>query len=206
MTLGKDTPENRQIVLNMLHNGTPLTVIVKAIGVHRNTLLAWRKKDPMFDLQCQAMQARDINECLATIKERSKVDWKAAAYRVERSPLTRDEFGQMQAKTHINTIKIGHLIQRDPNHVIPRIPEDDEEPDDEVELRQIEHQRPEDVAPLAEQQQIECREPVEAVPLVESIQEQVKPIRSGSERCPGCGQVPQPVFKHQCLGKRGLPV
>ena len=127
VTLGKDTPENRQIVLNMLHNGAPNTVIAKAIGVHRNTLLAWRKKDQMFDLQCQAMQARDIDECLATIKERSKVDWKAAAYRVERSPLTRDEFGQLQPRTHINSIKIGHLIQRDPAHKIPHIIDQEED-------------------------------------------------------------------------------
>ena len=54
-------------------SGVCVAKIVKpTIGVHRNTLRDWRKKDPLFELQCEAMQARDVNECLATIKERGR--------------------------------------------------------------------------------------------------------------------------------------
>ena len=104
-------------------------------------------------------------------KAAERGDWKAALALLEKHPMTRDDFGQGPARTNINTIKIGHLIQRDPAHKIPRIidqdgpaEESEVEPEPAVEPEKDESQKPD-----VQSEQIEQQETVEAEPEQEVI-------------------------------------
>ncbi len=194
-----DIGADRLMALGILRAGGTHAMAYKTIGIPQSTWSDWLK-DPVFRLLCEQVQAETNAPVMARAYQAAKEDPKYAWEWMEKHPSTRDEFAPVQTKTQIGQIKIGHLIQRDPKHRVPHLMDEEEEPEIiEAEVVEVES--------VVEQQQIECRESVEAVPLVEPIPAQKKLVnRNGVEICQGCGQVPQPGFKHLCMSKRGLPI
>ena len=85
MQLGQDTPENRVRVLELLQEGVSFNLAAGVIGVSRNTLLNWRKGDPMFQHQCQAARHKALADCAAAVFRAKERDWKAGKFLLEAS-------------------------------------------------------------------------------------------------------------------------
>ena len=83
LKLGQDTPNNRQAVMDMLSEGVSYTLAAGVIGVSRNTLLAWRQKDPGFAAQCQSARHSALANCAKSVYQAKDRDWKASKYLLE---------------------------------------------------------------------------------------------------------------------------
>ena len=108
VTLGKDTPENRERIIDLLRKGATLKLAAQATGIGRDTLLAWRKSDPAFQAQCMAARANMLADCAEAIYNQRHRDWKAAKHVLETAPETRDEYrtdgrdGKLEIVININ--------------------------------------------------------------------------------------------------------
>ncbi len=91
--LGRDNPENREEILRLLSNGVTYKLAAGSIGVHPDTLRAWRKQDSSFSAQCQSARASALADCAMTIYRHKDRDWRAGKYLLETAPETRGEFG-----------------------------------------------------------------------------------------------------------------
>ncbi len=91
---GKDA--TKAVVLQKIRSGVPLGVAAKAAGIHDNTLRNWRNDDVAFGEAVQAARAAFIARKIEQVDEAGERDWKAAAYVLERSPETRDQYGHKQ--------------------------------------------------------------------------------------------------------------
>jgi hypothetical protein len=99
VSLGKRTPENAAEICRLIERGVPHTVAAEAVGMHRDTLRAWRNDDPDIDAMVHAARKRSIARKIERIDEAGeRGDWKADAWHLERAPETRAEFGG--SKTH----------------------------------------------------------------------------------------------------------
>ncbi len=105
----KDSPERRERVLAILKDGGTYRLAAAAIGVHENTLSAWRKGDVEFQRLCDAAQADFALGQLA--KVRTSLDTKDARFLLERHPMTRDDYGQPKERHSAINIVLG--IHRD---------------------------------------------------------------------------------------------
>jgi transposase-like protein len=90
---GKCTPENKARVVNALREGATFKIAAALIGISDRTLRDWRKDDPAFAAMCEAAQAEDMAETMATLKRMSRTDANIAKFRASRHRLTRDEYG-----------------------------------------------------------------------------------------------------------------
>ena len=124
-----DLDERKKAVLEGLRRWATYKDAAALAGVDESTVRRWRK-DERFARLCRAALAVNKLEMTEVIRKAAeRGDWKAALALLEKHPMTRDDFGQGPAKTNINTIRIGHLIQRDPAHKIPHMIEQNDDPD-----------------------------------------------------------------------------
>lgn len=92
--LGKRTPETAAELCRLIERGVPHTVAAEAVGMHRDTLRAWRDDDPEFDGLIAAARMRAVSRKIERIDEAGqRGDWKADSWFLERAPETRGEFG-----------------------------------------------------------------------------------------------------------------
>jgi hypothetical protein len=89
---GRRSPENAEFILTALRAGVPEQLAVRRIGMDRKTFLAWRADEPDFDAACIEATSTWIAEKLRQIDDTGDRDWKAAAYRLERHPDTKELF------------------------------------------------------------------------------------------------------------------
>ena len=89
---GKDTPESRAQVIDSLSKGVSLAVASRIVGVHPDTLLAWRKGDPDFSVAVDAARAAFLTRHHANIDKAGDRDWRASSYLLERQDETRRQF------------------------------------------------------------------------------------------------------------------
>ena len=118
------SPIKAAIVAQIALHGTP-SLAYKAVGVARTTYRDWTKKDDQFRLAIEAAQAQLNGAILEVAKNAALKDPKYSWEWMQKHPSLRGDFGQVKAQTNIGTLKIGHLIQRDPSHIVPRVPLDD---------------------------------------------------------------------------------
>lgn len=104
---GKCTPENKARVINALREGATYKIAAALIGISDRTLREWRQKDPGFAAMCEAAQAEDMQETMATLKRMSRTDPNIAKFRAQRHRLTRDEYGNDEPDRFIgNTFNV----------------------------------------------------------------------------------------------------
>ena len=84
----------RDIVLMHMGQGATYELAAAASGIGESTLRLWRTQDPVFDAACKARRAAWLTSKVKQIDDAP--DWKAAAYLLERSPETKEQFGQKQ--------------------------------------------------------------------------------------------------------------
>lgn len=92
VALGKDTPETRERIIELISNGATLKVAAAANGISRDTLLRWRRDDPAFAARCRAVRHSALAEYQGAIHSQTGRDWKAAKYMLETAPETRDDY------------------------------------------------------------------------------------------------------------------
>ncbi len=80
----------RDIVLTNMRVGATYEQAAAAAGIADNTLRLWRSQDPVFDAACQAQRAAWLVSKVKQINDAP--DWKAAAYLLERSAETKEQF------------------------------------------------------------------------------------------------------------------
>ena len=90
LQLGQDLPENRLKVLDLLSLGSTYRLAAGVIGVSEDTLLRWRKEDPAFAAQCQAMKSQVLAGCAERIVNAK--DWKSDKYMLETQKETREDY------------------------------------------------------------------------------------------------------------------
>ena len=77
-SLGKRTPENAAELCRLIERGVPHTVAAEAVGMHRDTLKAWRNEDAEFDAMVAAARNQSIARKIKRVDEAGeRGDWKA---------------------------------------------------------------------------------------------------------------------------------
>src|SRR5688572_2921407 len=84
----------RDIVLNAIGCGAKLELAAAAAGISDRTLYQWRRDDPVFEAACVAKKAAWLVSKIKRIDDAD--DWKAAAYLIERDPLTKEQYSPKQ--------------------------------------------------------------------------------------------------------------
>ena len=102
--LGRDTPANRQKVLDMLAESVPYSIAARSIGVHPNTLLDWRKKDVQFAIQCETARGKAHADCVTSVYQARSKDWKAGKYILETAAETCEEYSSDNRKEPVELI------------------------------------------------------------------------------------------------------
>ena len=102
--LGRDTPANRQKVLDMLAESVPYSIAARSIGVHPNTLLDWRKKDAQFAIQCETARGNAHADCVTSVYQARSKDWKAGKYILETAAETREDYNPANQKEPVEVI------------------------------------------------------------------------------------------------------
>lgn len=90
--LGRDSPEARQKVLDVLAAGGSLELASALIGMTSQTIRNWRKDDEEFEMLCRTAQGTGLIKPTRTLMRASDNDWQAAKYVLERNPLTRSAY------------------------------------------------------------------------------------------------------------------
>lgn len=70
----------------------------QAVGIHRDTLRNWLKADPKFRQAMDMARAQQLLALESSIHDSGRVDWKAAAYVLERAQETRQRYSKGQGK------------------------------------------------------------------------------------------------------------
>ena len=118
-SLGKRTPENAAELCRLIERGVPHTVAAEAVGMHRDTLKAWRDDDPEINAMVVAARYQTIARKIERIDEAGqRGDWKADSWYLERAPETRGEFGSSKTKGFDGVTVIPNVA--DPN--LPEMP------------------------------------------------------------------------------------
>jgi hypothetical protein len=108
---------DRHIVLSSIRRGANLTLAAAAAGISDRTLRQWREDDETFDTACKAAKAAFIVSREQVITDAGdRGDWKAAAYQLERDPLTKDQYGQ---KNDPSVQIILNISREDPKDELP---------------------------------------------------------------------------------------
>lgn len=87
--LGRDSPEARQKVLDVLAAGGSFELAAALIGMTSQTVRMWRKDDEDFEMQCRIAQGTGLIEPTRTLQAATITDWQAAKYVLERNPITK---------------------------------------------------------------------------------------------------------------------
>ena len=122
-----DLDPRKRAALEALSDGGNYRDAARAAHVSEETFRLWRN-DPNYLALVLAVESELKLEMLRHVRKGAARDPKHAEWMLTHHPSIRGEFGDRPPTTRINSIKIGHLIQRDPAHKIPRIIEHDEEP------------------------------------------------------------------------------
>ena len=87
----KKSPQLMEAILQAIRDGQPITRAARLNGVNPDTVHRWRKEDEEFGEALEEALEFQIARLVSKIDAASDVDWKAAAWRLER--LRPDEFG-----------------------------------------------------------------------------------------------------------------
>lgn len=88
------TPETAQRILESLRTVPNYGVACATANISRSAFDQWRESDPEFSELCEQAIALSAHDDLGHIKAASPRDWKAAAYLLERNPITKGDFAQ----------------------------------------------------------------------------------------------------------------
>lgn len=98
----KATPERLAAILEAVATGAPEYLAAQLNGIDRTTLADWKAADPSWSKAVDAAKAGRAIHRVGKIEEASdRGDWKASQYLLARDPLTREQFGEQQAKPSI---------------------------------------------------------------------------------------------------------
>lgn len=95
--LGRDSPEARQKVLDVLAAGGSFELAAALIGMTYQTVRNWRKDDEEFEMQCRIAQGTGLIEPTRTLHAATVTDWQAAKYVLERNPITKAAYASPNA-------------------------------------------------------------------------------------------------------------
>jgi len=108
--LGRDSPEARQKVLDVLAAGGSFELASALCGVTSQTVRMWRKDDHDFEMMCQTANGTGLIKPSRTLMRATDNDWQAAKYVLERNPLTRSAYTSPSTPFGQATFNVlGHL-------------------------------------------------------------------------------------------------
>lgn len=108
--LGRDSPEARQKVLDVLAAGGSFELASALCGVTSETVRRWRKEDEEFESLCRTANGTGLIRPTRTLIRATENDWQAAKYVLERNPLTRSAYTSPVAAVGQATFNVlGHL-------------------------------------------------------------------------------------------------
>ena len=87
----KKSPKLLDEILQTIRDGQPITRAARLCGVNPATVHRWREEDPDFGEALEEALEFQVAVLTRKVDQASDVDWKAAAWRLER--LRPDEFG-----------------------------------------------------------------------------------------------------------------
>ncbi len=90
------TAENKDIILGRLATGSTYKMAAACVAVGDRALRDWRAEDPEFAAACEAARAVHKAQMAGHITDAAARDWKAAAWHLEHSPDTKEEFGKQE--------------------------------------------------------------------------------------------------------------
>ena len=90
------TAENKDIILERLATGSTYKMAAACVAVGDRTLRDWRAEDPEFAAACESARAVHKAQMAGHITDAAARDWKAAAWHLEHSPDTKEEFGKQE--------------------------------------------------------------------------------------------------------------
>lgn len=91
---GKRTPENAALILALVEKGVPEGLAAQRAGIDPDTLTNWKHDDPEMADLVEIARTEAVCRKIARVDEAGqRGDWKADSWYLEKSRLTRDEFG-----------------------------------------------------------------------------------------------------------------
>ena len=107
--LGKRTEKNARLLLSAVERGAPPKLAADLIGLTRDQIKAWMNDDNQFAMEIRSRAAQVVLELARRIGDAE--DWKAWKFLLERSPISREEYGTQRAEKAQPTIILN--IHRD---------------------------------------------------------------------------------------------
>jgi len=108
--LGRDSPEARQKVLDVLAAGGSFELASALCGVTSQTVWRWRKEDEEFESLCRTANGTGLIRPTRTLMRATDNDWQAAKYVLERNPLTRSAYTSPAGQIGQTTFNVlGHV-------------------------------------------------------------------------------------------------
>jgi transposase-like protein len=81
----KRTDARQRAICQAIEQGATYEMAAASAGIHRDTLHAWRSRDPAFSDALKAAEARGVLACLSRIQQAANDgQWQAAAWILER--------------------------------------------------------------------------------------------------------------------------
>jgi len=119
------TAENKDIILERLATGSTYKMAAACVAVNDRTLRDWRAEDSEFAAACEAARAVHKAQMAGHITDAAARDWKAAAWHLEHSPDTKEEFSKQDRNDGIVRVRLDIIRSNgdDPKEkdVTPRI-------------------------------------------------------------------------------------
>lgn len=106
----KATKRTLGTILTSLSKGLGLGASCALAGISRDTLVAWRERDPTFSADLEEASAAFTARHVSRIDQAD--DWKASAWLLGRSPASKQDWGQAE-QSKGSTINIVMGIDRD---------------------------------------------------------------------------------------------
>lgn len=85
-------------ILERLANGATHDLAAMSEGINRETWRTWRKADPLLQAKAEQAMALRLTKRIGNIDSAAERDWKAAAWLLERDPMTRDDLKPRETK------------------------------------------------------------------------------------------------------------
>lgn len=104
---GKKTPETIARIVESLEMGLSDPKAAELAGISPDTLRRWKEDDPPLRARLDIARRTNIMKRMSRMDAAAeRGDWKSDAWYMERSPLTRDEFGNVAAGKSGPTVNI----------------------------------------------------------------------------------------------------
>ena len=97
--LGKRTPENMALALEIWAKTGNKTLAGKSVGVTRDTFRRWLQDDADYALLAESTRAQFLASHVDNISKAGQRDWKASSFLLSRDAATKEQYGEAEQKS-----------------------------------------------------------------------------------------------------------